>query len=293
MADSDLTAKILSDYPAFAYLLNDPEIGPLLLAAVDPNQGFDSATFQAKLAQTNWWQQSSASQRQWETLLNTDPQSAAQQKAAWMAAVSQQAAQAGVVLEGADLNWWADYFLPRGLAPNDPRLATQIAQVYATRPDLRKVGTIAATGDQLSQIAARYFARLSQADLMHWETQIAAGQTTLAAFQSEMQRQAADRFPTMASQIGQGITLDQLFSAQRNAIAHELEMDPSQIDLMGDPRWSQVLGIADEKGGTRPMTYSESIVLARSQPEWKSTQNARTQGADLTMSLLHELGAIA
>lgn len=293
MANELLTAKILQDYPSLAFLLNDPEIGPLLLEAVNPEGGLSPAAFQAKLAQTTWWKTSSASQRQYETLLNTDPAAAAQKKDEWKASVSQQAALAGVKLEGVDLDWWADYFMPRGLMPGDPRLQTQIAQVYATRPDLRMAGNIAATGAQLKQIAAKYFFPLAESDLTHWETQIAAGRSSVQAFEQEMQRQAAERFPTLSQQILAGSTPDQLFTVQRNAIANELEIDPSSMDLMSDPRWSKILGVTDEKGGTRPMTYNESIQYARSQDEWKRTANGQKAGADLTMTLLKELGAVA
>lgn len=300
MADNpDLVNQILTDYPQFAYLLNDPEVGPLLLEAVDPNKGFDAATFQAKLMNTNWWKNTSSSVRQWQTFAATDPATAAAQKQQWIAELNRVAVKFGVQLKPEDLNWWADFYQPQGIQPNDPRLAAELSRVYRTRTDLRigaagsPEGDVPATISQLKQIAAAYFRDLTQADYDSWATDIVAGYKTVQQFTSVISQQAKDRFPTYAAQIDAGVTPEQLFSDRRDAIARELEVDPSTIDLAHDPRWSKVLGVANGDGSQRPMTYSEAIDLARSQPEWAMTTGANTQAADLTSQILKMFGKVA
>jgi hypothetical protein len=293
MADQTPAERIMADYPYLAFLLNDPEVGPLLLAAVDPNQGFDANTFQAKLIGTNWWRTSTASQRQWETLNATDPATAAAQREQWKQQLDTEATEAGVQLKPADLEWWVDQYLPKGIAYNDPRILSEISRVYQTRPDLRTgTGSIDTIKDQMHAIANSYFRDLTAADYDWWSANIASGAQSIQNFQTVIQNQARDRFPTFFKEINAGLTPEQLFAQQKSAIAKELEVDPSTIDLAHDPRWSKVLGVANPDGTMRPMTYNESIMLARNQPEWKGTASAQQQGADLTTTILKTFGAI-
>lgn len=291
--------QIIRDYPTFAYLLNDPEIGPLLLEAVDPSKGFDAATFQAKVMQTDWWKTTSESQRQWETLSATDPATAQAQRDQWKDSLNAEAAKLGVQLAPADLDWWVDNYLPKGISAADASIGRELARVYQQRPDLRigqpgvETGDIPAVQTQLRQIGASYFRDLTQQDLDWWSAQIASGQQSIQSFQSVIVNEAKQQFPSFQAQIDAGVPLDQLFSGTKAIVANELELDPTQMDLMHDPRWSQLLGVPDEKGTTRLLTRSEALQFARSQDEWRNTASAKQGGADLTMELLKTFGAVA
>lgn len=296
---SDIATQILQDYPSFAFLLNDPEIGPLLLDAVDPNKGFDAATFQAKLLQTNWWKNSSIAQRSWETLAATDPAEAAARKATWIAQVHNLASQNGVNLQTAQLDNWADFYMSQGITANDPRIINSIVNLYEAEPAFRTPqggGNIASTGDQVKQLADQYMVDLPSTgvgSLTDWTARIARGESTVQGLQADLTQMAAERYGYYADRINAGSTPASLFADKRQAIATQLEVSPDSIDLLHDPRWSQVLGVPDGKGGTQPMTYSQAIVLARSQPEWGKTTVARQQGADLTEQLLKTFGKVA
>lgn len=288
----DLVAKVQADYPSFMFLLNDPDVGPLLLEAVNPEHPLDPATFQAKLIQTDWWKKSSPTVRQWQVTLNTDPAAASSQLATWKAQLQQATQRAGLQFAPADLDWWANNYVPMGVAVTDPRIQAEIARVYASRPDLHVAGTgdIATIGTQLQGVAAQYFHPLAPADISWWQQRIASGYDTIQGFQTEMARQAAGRWSMYADQINAGITPDQLFSSQRNVIAQELEVDPATINLMSDPRWSKVLGVAGKDGASRPMTYNESIALARGQEAWKDTSRGKALSAQLVDSLTKTFG---
>lgn len=282
MAD-DLTTKILTDYPSFAYLLHDAEIGPLLLEAVNPDVGFDSQTFQAKLMQTNWWKNSSATQRQWETLVATDPATATAQKATWKTRVNQLAGQYGVNLTPFNLEDWANTFLSQGVQADDPRIVNALVSLYSSEPAFRSghPGNLQTITDQAKQLADQYMINLTAADYAQWSQRIARGESTIQAFQDDMKMQAMDRYSAYAQRIDAGATPQQIFSQQRNAIAQELEVDPSTIDLMRDPRWSKVLGVRTSDGTVQPMTYHEAVQLARSQPEYKRTTGGQQQAASV------------
>lgn len=349
--------QILRDYPSFAYLLNDPEIGPLLLEAIDPNKGFDAATFQAKIMQTNWWKTSSASQRQWETLIATDPATAEQQKSQFSNTLAESARRAGVNLSGDQLNWLTNWYLPKGIAANDPQIARDIFNLYKDQPGIRTgtgdidrwrealiteaskagvnlsgddvtrltdayyrngvqpndpaimrdiantyttqtgartgVGDVDSIKNQMQDVAGQYFRDLTQADIDQWAPKILSGEADINSFTTMVRNQARVEFPMYFEEINSGVTPAQLFAPQKNAIASELEQDPSTIDLLHDARWSQVLGVPDTGGKVRPMTRNEAVMLARQQPEWAKTAGAQTQGADLTSTLLKTFGKVA
>jgi hypothetical protein len=296
MADepvTDVYTKIMQDYPTLGYLLNvDPAVAWLVVDAVNPDHPFDAATFQAKLMQTDWWKTTTDAQRSWEKLSATDPASAQQQRDQWRAHLDEEATKMGVQLKPADLDWWTEHYLPKGVASDDPTILNELARVYQTRTDLRTgVGSVDTVKDQMRQIASNYFRDLTSADLDWWGAQITSGQQTIQNFQTVIQNQARDRFPTFRDEINSGVTPQQLFANQRDAIAKTLEIDPSTIDLAHDPRWSKILGVAQPDGTFRPMTYSESLQLAREQPEWRNTVNGKQSSDDLAQSLLTELGA--
>lgn len=289
------TDTILRDYPSFAYLLNDPEIGPLLLAAVDPNQGFDVATFQAKIMQTNWWRTTTASARQWETLVATDPATAQQRTDSWKSTLKAEATKAGMALSDGQVDYLTNFYLPRGFAANDPQVIRNLAAIYKDQPAIHAGGgsDIENIKAQMRDVAGQYLQDVTTADYDQWAARIWSGETDIQAYTTQMRWQAAQRFSMYADEIQQGMTPSQLFGQQRNAIARELEVDPTTIDLLHDARWSKVLGIPGPDGKVRPMTYNESVMLARQQPEWARTASAKQQGADLTKTLLETFGKIA
>lgn len=285
MANEDLMAKIMADYPSFAFLLNDPDVGPLLLEAVNPEHPLDAATFQAKLLQTNWWKTTSAAQRQWVTLYNTDRATADAQLSARHAEIRDFAASLG--LEVPDQKLWdaTEISLHNGLATNSAQIRDMLAW-FSPRGAPSAVPA-------LSAIAAHeYMIPMSQGDLGWWSREIAAGHQTEQTFRGVLNQQARSKFAGIANLIDQGITPGAFFAPYRSQIAQELELPSADsVDLVNDPRWTQVTGISDGKGGMRPMNLSETIGLARSQSEWRFTQGANSQAADLASRVLTDFGA--
>lgn len=298
MADepvTDVYARIMQDYPTLGYLLNvDTAVAWLLVDAVNPDHPFDEATFEAKLMQTDWWKTTTDAQRSWEHLSATDPATAQRQLEDWKANLNRQATQAGIQLSAADLDWWANNYVPQGIASDSATIRGELARVYQQRGDLRTgTGSVDTVKDQMRQVAASYFRDLTANDLDWWASNIVSGAQSIDNFKTVIQNQARDRFPMYFEEINSGVTPEQLFGQQRDAIARELEVDPSTIDLAHDPRWAQVLGVTDKDGKQRPMTYAESIQLARSQGGWKGTQGAAQLGSDLSDQILKTFGRVA
>lgn len=286
MAD-DLVAKIMQDYPSFAFLLNDPEIGPLLLDAVNPDVGFDSATFQAKLLQTNWWKTNNAAQRQWFTLLNTDPAEAQRKRDERAAQVRQTMAQAGLYFNDEQLAGAADMSLRLGVEVTSPTFREWMGTwAYQNK------GSAVNITDRLKAITEReYLIHSNDESVNLWASWIASGRATEDSFRASMARDARGMYPAFADRIDAGETPQAIFGSYRSTIANELELaSPESVDLLNDPRWQPVTGIRGADDKIRPMTLAETTQLARSQPAWWDTSKGKAQDASLATKLLEKFG---
>lgn len=281
MAD-DLYSKILADYPDLAFLFNDPEVGKLLLDAVNPDQGFDAPTFQSKLRQTNWWRTHSASQRQWETLAATDPAQSAAARRAKLADVFAQAGSLGITLD------WSAADNIAFQAQRDGLDANQVNDLIANAPR-----STATTAGSLKSIAAGdYMVPISDYDSDWWARKIASGQQTEQTFRAFLTTQAIGRFPQLKDAINSGITPGQYFSSYKQLIGQQLEVPAESVDLLNDPKWQQVISYNDN-GKIRPMTLAETTKLARGQDAYKRTQGGQQLGAQVGEFITKTFGKVS
>lgn len=290
----DPTDFARDNYGFLAGYLDDPEIGPILKQAA--SEQWDLAKLEGALYKTDWWKNNSESMREWGALLNTDPATANQRITEFKSSLDTEAQKVGIQLKPEDLDWWAQHYLALGMSPDDPFIQKELVRVWNTRPDLRvaNAGQIESIGSQLRATAAHYFRNLTQSDVDWWASQITTGAATSADFENVIRTQAAQRFssiPNYEDLIMKGATPDQLFADRRDAIANTLEIDPSSLDFINDPRWSRVLGNPDNGG--QPMTVNEALQYARSQPEFKGTVGANNTADQFDNAILKEFGAIA
>lgn len=286
---------IRTQYPYLAFLLNDPEIGPLLLQAVDPNTGFDAATFQAKLYATNWWKTHSDAARQWLVLQATDPATAQAKRDELEAQMRDMAGQFGVPLSDDQYRFLVELALQNGQSINSEAIRDGILSLaqFSEEMPTGGLGSIGSLEMQIKDLAnKKYLVGVSDQDAFTWATQILSGQKTLEGITADLAHVAAQRFPSLAQQIAAGSTPGDIIAPVVNLVAQQLEISPDKIDLMNDPRWSKILSVADPATGLRPMTYSEALSFARSQPEWANTLNGKAAGADLTSTIVQTFGEV-
>src|SRR5690242_1146354 len=69
--EAQTRAKIAADYGYVGAILDNPEVGQVLRTAAA--QGWTKERLQGAIFNTNWWRNTSASQRAWEVLKSTDP----------------------------------------------------------------------------------------------------------------------------------------------------------------------------------------------------------------------------
>lgn len=293
MADA-VTQRVLQQYPSFAFLLNDPEIGPLLRDAVDPNKGFSSQTFFAKIQQTHWWRRQSEAQRTWATQVATDPGEANEQRRGMRAAFGSLAASMGAQLTTAQVNFLSELMLQHGQDPNGPEARAAIAKLARLTPNLRyKYGSFQTATKAVEALSEReFFMKISNVDASKYARRIIQGIMTLDDVRSAMQQLAVKRYPHMRELLIDGMTPGEIIAPYRQIVADELELgDPGRVDVKGNATWRQLLGIRDPKSHkVRLPTESEVVKMARSQTKWWDTAKGQEADNSMALNLLNELG---
>lgn len=292
---ADVLEEIQANFPAMAWLFDDPEIGPLLRDAVDPNIGFSPNTFQAKVMSTNWWRSRSAAKRNWEILTHNDPAEAARQRTGLIANINYMASQMGVQLSGAQQSFVAELALQDGLDANDPRIRQAITSIFLSG---EAVGTGAGAIDSLTKQIFHmgktdYFLPISggqQGDAYAWAAKIAEGTKTMEDVEEEWRKRSISLYPHLAEELNAGKTMRDIFSGHMSLIAEELEMSPEEVDLTQGP-WLKVIDTWDQNANQhRPMTLSEARTLARQDDRWWATSNAKASASGLANQLLSTFG---
>jgi hypothetical protein len=80
---------ITEQYPAFAPLLQIPEIAKLLIEASTPGAQWTPQKLQAEIQGTDWWKKTSAPARSWQVTKLVDPATAAQTSAGFAVQIHQ------------------------------------------------------------------------------------------------------------------------------------------------------------------------------------------------------------
>ena len=280
---------VMESYPTLAFLLGDPEIGPLLTAAVDPNQGYSPQTFQAKLYQTNWWKNQSDTQREWLIKSQTDKGTANQQRSSYWAELDALAKRMGVSLTNAEIRWISEIALAQGWSLDSAQLRQAIVKQW--RGTDYGAGQIGADSQTIRALATgQFFRPMSTNEAHELARRVAAGTDTLESIQTRLRTEAAERFPHLRDRLGEGMTVAQIVEPYRQIVAEELEMgDVSEVN-MSNPTWRKLLGVNQGDGKMRMMTESEVISMARSQDRWWKTSRGRQADASMTTSLMGIFG---
>jgi len=241
-------------YPSYyAIVRNIPEIAELLEDAIA--EGFTEQEFQARLEQTNWWKQTTASAREWDINGERDPASQQTQIDNRVALIRQVALDSFGVRLGADsLNelandslrlGWTQQFLLNAIGDVATQSTAGVSQLRA--------GYI---GQQLRQTANDYGIAISDNTFNKFVNQIAVGQETQDTFQQYALTQAKNLFPSVSDRLDAGETFQQIVDPYREQAARLLEIDPDEIDFT-QSEYVKALTYQDERGEQRPMSFTE------------------------------------
>lgn len=290
--DAATRQKIKSTYPGFAYLLDIPEIGELLGRAA--TEGWDVTRLQGQLYATRWWKTHSQTQRNWETLRKTDPAEAQRQRQTRHSEIGTEVRRLGLNLSQNDIALIAERSLQEAWDPS--RITQSIVDVSRNGGrGVAAAGDIRATSQDLKALAKQYAVTAAQASFDNWAMMIASGRMTeegIRAMFVEMAKRRVDPHNENAElrrALDSGLTVRDTYASVISAVAGELELDESAIDLSSG-HWGKLLDFEDEKGRQRPMTQTEAIGWARNQSSWQKTNTAKESYAGLADAMTAKWG---
>lgn len=274
-------ADIIAQYPAFAEIMQVPEIAALL------NQpGITSTNFIAQLIGTNWWKTTSKTERDWMGLQWGDPAEATRQSNNAALMILQQASSMGINMSLSQAHDLAVQSISQGWDNNI--LSYHIAQT-ATQQGTHP-GTLQATQTQLGGLAMNQGVNISDQTLFDWSKNIASGTATQQGFEEYAKDVAVMTHPYWQKQLDEGMTVRQLADPYVQRAAQTLEISPDSVDL-SDPKWN--FANTDQKGNKTLMSQSDWQTRLMNDPKynWQQTDNAKQAAYSMVDQLQKSFGA--
>lgn len=281
--------EAIASYGYIAQLADSvPDIKRLLNRGIA--EGWTPQRFTAEVQNTAWWKKTAATQRQAQVLKATDPAEYAKQLANKRTAITILARQLGASMDSKRLDELSAKALEQGWS-------TQEMTRYVVA-DVKFVGGTAkgqagVTQRELTEQASQYLVNPTATQVQDWTRRILLGETDVAAYETWLKQQAKALFPSLAGALDRGVTVAQYLEPYRQLAAQTLEMPAESIDFR-QSKFRDPLFQVDPKTGMRgTMSLSDYDRYLRSQPEYRTTQQAREAGASLTETLLRTFGKVA
>ncbi len=293
MPEPGTDEAIRQRYPYLAFLLYDPqypEMGDLLRRADKENMS--AADFNAELMQTNWWKNTSDTQRNYFALKSGDPATYSRRQEEMKSQIRDVIGTLGYTdqLDDGYLNHFADKALQFGMSAR--QIQAMIADEITPLIGASEKGN---TLRDIRTVQQQYSYAVDDPTLLYWSKEINSGRQTIENFENSVRQQMKSLFPNLAGQLDQGMTFKQIIDPYRQMLSKEFDgKNVEDFDFMGDAKWRHVIDYVDEKSGVhRTMSMQELQKYARSQPEWRNTKNAKDQVSQIGEQLLQSFGAVA
>lgn len=283
---------IREQYPAFSYLMNDPEVGRLLRQAVDPFQPFSPQRFQAKFYQTKYFRTRSANARNWEALNKMDPATAHERARQFHFELINVARQLGVKMTGPEIRYFTQVAMSGGMSASDPMMIWHLTNLRRKKPGAQGPGAIrTAVYDNIAIARDEYLYPLSLKSAQEWGYWIATGQKTQDDLRQVLAERAIQMYPQISEDIRRGQTPGQVFMGYRELIADEMELPSvNDVNLMAKD-WNKIVQPITLKDGTkRMMNMNEAQNYVRQKPAWWSTAKGKQADTEMGASLLRIFG---
>lgn len=287
--NDEVEDQIRRDYPHLAFYLDHPEIGPILRQATE--EGWDQSRLMGAIWQTRWWKTTSDTARAWENTVRSDPATARQRRQAMALQVRQLAGQHGIRLTPGGVAFMREYALRYGW--DESHLRNAIANFGLDHLGRIGDGAIRNQATDLLAEAKAYLIPMDRRTATRYALRMMGGTRSAEGWRSMLRRQAGAKFSWMNDLIRDGVTPGDYFAPSRTIVAQTLGVNLEDVNLLED-RWRQLTEYRDpDSGERRAMTDTEAARWARSQAEWRHTDNANdmvAQGASAIMGAMGVAG---
>lgn len=276
--------KVLRErFPSQAWMLDHPELGPIIVKAVQ--EEWDEDVLFGQISASGWGKDRTDAQEAWDTLEGSNPEEAQRQVKVEIDDLVSRAATVGATLPAGFL----DDLARRSLRSNmtDKEIVGEILEAATNF----EAGSFTANQTYAKASAASMMLTMSDADAEDTARRMLLGEIDEAGVSQEMRERAKSKFPSLAELIGSGTNLANYFSDHKATIARLMGRDADAIDLVNDPQWAAVLGFAAEPGSTpRPMAVHEVERFVRTKDDYYRTATGRAELSRNRLRLQSALG---
>lgn len=243
---------------------------------------------------TKWYKTKQQSELNYIELKNTQPAEFAAQVEDQSNKISTYAKSLGFTLSDKQLNRLANQALR--FQWSDQELAKYVGTEIVRKP---KEEGQAKPLDQtqvavnVRTLAGRYGITLSEKDINTYASDVITGTMSDQQLADKFRNTAKALFPSLATQLDQGMTVADIAQPYQNVAAQILEIDPTTIDIT-KPKYGKLFDFAPKEGAEpRMMSQTEWMKYIRSLPEWKKTENYRQSYASMANNLARIFGKVS
>lgn len=307
--ESSIADRLKSDYGYGSWATKVPQLNAVLIAAVV--NGWDQNTFVGAVSQTKWYQTTSENQRNWQITQSTDPAKAQNELSQARAKVLAVENQSGVQLSAAQAEKIA-YKVAANSATMTGILGSaagytqeQLEQDVVKAANLTQqtqqganVGSLGGIAGQLldkfktaaqqylmydptnpgkSLISNESLMQHVQAAMQKYTGSGSFGSSNLingatSDFTQQMQQQASQLYPSLASSIAAGTTPQAYVQPLQSFVAQTLGFgnNSSAINVL-DPQWNWMIATPDPKTGVKTALTQDQILKKITDPNFTFT----------------------
>lgn len=247
--------------------------------------------FVGEVKSSDWYQNRSDAQFQWDTTRDAEKKAQIQ---GFAASLRDQAAQLGVNISNKKINQMAEFALRFGYDANPSRIQDMLANQYDYKDNGATGGTIGTALDQIDSIAWEWGVNMSPKMRKKWAEKIASGDADPAAFRDMAEQRARKDYSWLAESFDSGKTLGEIVDPYRQTMAQMLEISPDEIS-MKDKQIRKALSFTTGQGknaedGLAPIYEFENAL--RQDARWQKTKNAREEYMNFGMKVLQDFGVM-
>lgn len=297
----DAISAVQAAYPDLAWLLNVPDVAPLIVQAAQ--QGMGEAEFKAKFESTGWYQTTSQSVRNWIAEVETDPAQANADMQAQKSALAATLAQLGVGYTDQQLTELAQQSL--AMQWSDQQIKDNITQHLVANangtytwtygsingPAGSGTGTLQASMAAINAEAAKYLVPISSSTVQSFAMAMADGSMDQAGVDAYLQAQATSLYPSIAGAIKAGITPADYVTPYKEVAAQLLGVSPNAID-MTNPKYNRALSAPGPNGVPTAMSLYDFQQLLMQDPQYgyMNSINAKDRASSIAQGLAEMFG---
>jgi hypothetical protein len=291
--DPNLQAYVRNAYGYESWMLNNPELLPILVSAATNNWG--QGRIDGALYATNWWQQNSQSIRDFAQLQGTDPATAQQQVDIMRNTIISQAQGIGVQLSDDQINNLASQATQWQW--DAATIDQELRQSYVAQAPNQTSGGAAEIAQAVRNVGGQYLSPMSDQAVSWWTTtaiQKGEDATALSAQLSNvLATQAKQMYPWLSSAIDNGMTPKQFLDPYTQQAAKTLSISPDSIDWTS-PKWQGALLQTAPDGSSTPVNSDQfnKNLMQNQAFGFSKTQPAIDQAYSAVHTIAQTFGAL-